>query len=234
ETLYRAVEVARRGKLVTFGVTPTRAATGYGYVERGAGISGVRSAYEVIRFHEKPNLETAQEYLKDERFYWNSGMFVWRAQDVLQAAEQFSPRHFQAIAPLGALFGTSKFDEALGAAYEPLEKISIDYAVMEKAPNIATVEADFEWNDIGSPVALRFCVDADADGNIRKGLTEAFDSSGCILLSSEDHLLAAVGCEDLVVIHTPDATLVCPAERAQDIKKLVTEMGNNPDFGKYL
>ena len=105
---------------------------------------------------------------------------------------------------------------------------------MEKAPNIATVEADFEWNDIGSPVALRFCVDADADGNIRKGLTEAFDSSGCILLSSEDHLLAAVGCEDLVVIHTPDATLVCPAERAQDIKKLVTEMGNNPDFGKYL
>jgi len=223
-TVNRAVSIAGEGFLVTFGVRPTSPATGYGYIERGEKLEAAEDAYRVVRFHEKPDRQTAERYLAEGRYYWNSGIFVWRAADILEAAREFAPEHFEAIRPLGRLFGTGEFAPALREAYEPLEKISIDFGVMERAQNIATVEADFQWSDVGSPVALRGCHEPDESGNVRRGLTHTLDAANCVLLSDEDHLVAAVGCEDLVVIHTDDATLVCPADRVGDVKRLVSEL----------
>lgn len=230
----RAAEVAERGYLVTFGVVPSYPATGYGYVERGEPLEGIPGAYEVRRFREKPNLETAREYIADGNHYWNSGIFVWRARDILEAARRFAPKHHAAIAPLGALFGTPRFAAAMAAAYEGLEKISIDYAVMEHADNVATVEADFEWDDVGSLVSFKDYSETDENGNVVHGLAEALASSGCVLVSGDDHLLTVIGCDNLIVIHTDDATLVCPADRAQEVKRLVSKLEGRKDIGKYL
>jgi len=235
ECVKRAIEVAEAGKfLVTFGIPPTAPATAYGYVERGRAIPGPEGAFRVKRFHEKPDYQTARRYVNDRRYYWNSGMFVWHASTILDAAKSFTPDIHDAIAPLGALFGTGEFDRALAAAYAPLRKISIDYAVMEKAPNIALVEADFDWTDVGSPVALRFYSTADKAGNIRQGLTELLESQNCITVSDDDHLLAVFGCDNLVVIHAGDATLVCPAQRAEDLKQLIAAIERREELRKFL
>lgn len=231
----RAVRVAEEGGLlVTFGITPRRPETGYGYIERGARIAGVSGAYEVLSFREKPGVETAREYIEAGRYYWNSGMFVWRARDILDAAAEYAPEHFAAIAPLGELFGTADFAPSLEEAYGSIEKISIDYAVMEKAANVAVVEADFEWSDVGSPTALLDCLEKDASGNVCEGMTLAHGSSGNVIVSDEEHLVAAVGCEGIVIIHTADATLVCPAERVQEIKGLVAEIERRDELERFL
>jgi len=230
----RAVTVAEKGCLVTFGVPPRFPATGYGYIERGEPLEGIEGAYKVRRFREKPDQETAEGYVADGRHYWNSGMFVWRARDILEAARRFAPAHYEAIAPLGEAFGGEGFQAALADAYGALEKISIDFAVMEKAENIATVEADFEWDDVGTPVSLRDYFEADAEKNVVRGRACIHDASRCVLISDDDHLLAVVGCHDLVVIHTADATLVCPAGRIGDVKKLVNDMAGDEQMRKYL
>ncbi len=230
----RAAAVAEKGHLVTFGVKPAYAATGYGYVERGAPLESAEDAFRVRRFTEKPDAATAEGYVADGKHYWNSGMFVWQAGTILAAAEKFAPAHYAAISPLGAHFAAPDFDERLAKAYQPLEKISIDYAVMEKAPNVAMVEADFDWDDVGSPVSFRDYFEPDEDGNVRQGMTVTHESSDCILVSDDDHLVAAVGIRDLVVIHTPDATLVCPASRIGDVKGLVSRLASDERTARYV
>ncbi len=233
-TVMRAVEVAETGHLVTFGVRPRYAATGYGYIERGAPFEGVEGAFRVAAFREKPDPPTAQEYLADGIHYWNSGMFVWRARDILDAARRHAPVHYERIAPLGAAFAGEGFSGALAGAYTGLPKISIDYAVMEKADNIAMVEADFKWDDVGSPVTLRDYLEEDADGNAIRGEARTLDSTGCTIVGDEDHMVAVVGCSDLVVIHTGDATLVCPADRIGDVKRLVSQLEQDDSTRKYI
>jgi mannose-1-phosphate guanylyltransferase len=230
-----AVRVAQGGEyLVTFGVKPSSPATGYGYVERSGALRGQPGAFRVKRFREKPDLGTARRYVKSARFYWNSGMFVWRASTILGAAEAFAPDHYKAIAPLGGRFGKPGFARALSRAYRPLKKISIDFAVMEKAPNIAMVEADFDWSDVGSPLALRECSTLDESGNVRHGLTEFLDSANCVAMSEDNHLLAVFGCRDLVIIHTRDATLLCPSNRVEEVKSLIAAIGGRRGLQRFL
>jgi len=231
----RAAQLAEAtGSLVTFGVKPTRPSTGYGYVERGEALPSAKGAFAVARFKEKPDAATAQGYVDAGRYYWNSGMFVWKASAILEAARRFVPEHYEGIAPLGKLFGGNRFRKALAAAYEPLKKISIDYAVMEKAPNLAVVEAEFDWGDIGSHTALREFAQRDAAGNVRIGLTKVLDSTNSIVISEDGHLLAVFGCKDIVAIHTADATLVCPADRAEDLKALIASIEGREELKKYL
>ena len=220
--------------LVTFGIRTEYPATVYGYIERGGKMRGVRGAFGVKRFHEKPDAATARRYVKDGRYYWNSGMFVWRAETILAAARKFSPGHARAIEPLGALFGTPRFQTALRKAYANLKKISVDYAVMEKAPNVVMVEADFQWSDVGSPAAMRKYARGDKAGNVRQGLTELHDSTDCITVSNDRHLVAVFGCDNMVVIHTADATLVCPAERAEELKALIAAIERREELKKFL
>jgi mannose-1-phosphate guanylyltransferase len=230
----RAVALAKKDFLVTFGIRPTRPSTAYGYIERGRPLGHTRGAHLVKKFHEKPDAATARRYASSKRFFWNSGLFAWKASTILAAAREYAPGHARALENLGALFGTTKFAGAVRAAYNKLPRISIDYAVMEKADNVAVVESDFEWSDVGGPIALRTMVEADHGGNVKLGLVDLLDSKGCVAISGDDRLLAVFGCEDLVVIQTHDATLVCPASRADELKKLVKKLESDARMREFL
>ncbi len=230
----RAARLAERGRLVTFGIRPAYGATGFGYIERGERDAEVDGAWDALAFREKPDEKTAREYVASGDYYWNSGVFVWRADAVLDAARQYAGGHYDAIRPLGARFGQARFDEALAQAYEPLRKVSIDYAVMEQATNISVVEADFNWSDVGSHVALRDLAECDDAGNVSLGLARVIESRDCVVAGEDGHLLAVFGCEGMVVIQTGDATLVCPASRAQDLKRLVASLEADAKLKDYL
>ncbi|MEO0181583.1 MAG: sugar phosphate nucleotidyltransferase [candidate division WOR-3 bacterium] len=214
-----AVEVANKGYLVTFGVLPTRPETGYGYIERGDFLGegyGAR-AYVAKRFHEKPDRATAEEYMRSGRFYWNSGMFVWRADVLYEQVKRNAPDIVKAMPP----------DMNLEAFYRDTPSISVDYAVMEKAEKIAVVEATFDWEDAGSFASLERVFPPDERGNVIWGDAIQMGAEGCVL-ASEGGLVAVWGVRDLVVVHTPDATLVIPRSDAQKVKEILAELGKDP------
>lgn len=201
KTLRQAITVAAsEDSIVTIGIEPTYPATGFGYIEWTA---------ERPRFVEKPDAATAEEYVKSGRFCWNSGMFIFRER-VMEAAIR---REAPAVAAL--------FDAAdVRAAYPGLPSISIDYAVMEKADNIRVVRSAFEWDDVGSYMALGNHFPADEAGNVRLGRTAAIDTRNSVVVSDKSHVIAVFGMDDVVVVHTPGATLVCPKSRLGDMRKL--------------
>lgn len=211
--------------LVTFGVRPTGPNTGYGYIECGKPF-GDQQAYEVEAFAEKPDLATAQGYLAAGRYLWNSGMFVWRAETVLEALRLHLPGTADALASLGAAWATPAWDELLTQTYPGLPRISIDYAVMEPAARepgrVVVVELDLDWLDVGSWDALGSTLVSDAGGNAVKASTVILDGSGNVVVSSDpEHLVALVGIRDSVVVHTADVTMVCPRGEGERIKQLL-------------
>ena len=239
-----AVEAAGEpGVMVTFGVKPTEPATVYGYIERGdlvlerdglAG-SGPIPVYNVDQFREKPSRDVAQQYLDSGRFYWNSGMFVWSAQTILDALASATPTLHSALTAIEPALGTPEQDEAIAGAYADLGKISIDFAVMERATNVRVVEASFDWDDVGSWLAMERLLEQDEAGNTVLAQHLGIDTSNCVLSAEPGHLLATIGVDDLVVVHTPDATLVCAKDRVDEIKQIVQtlEQGEN-GLDQYL
>lgn len=226
--------------LVTFGIAPTLAATSYGYLELGAALSG--DTRQVGRFLEKPDVETAVELFAagPTKYLWNSGMFVWRASTLLDCIRRFEPGTYALLMEIAEAWGTARQGEVVGRVYPVLKKISIDYAVMEpasrdEAVRVAAVPMPLRWLDVGSwPMFAETCP-LDGDGNaLGVGEQIAMNARGNLLASSESsHLIAVVGCEDLIVIHTPDATLVCRKGDAEAIKKLHGLVGER--FGeRYL
>ncbi|WP_321472233.1 mannose-1-phosphate guanylyltransferase [uncultured Paludibaculum sp.] len=225
--------------LATFGIAPVNAATGYGYLQLGEPLSG--SARRVVRFQEKPDLETARNFLAagPERYLWNSGMFVWRADTLLDCIRRYEPTIHAALMEIAAAWNGPGRLETLDRLYPQLKKISIDYAVMEPASRddsmqVAAVPMPLQWLDVGSWPSFAETCERDDHGNALAAKSITLDASGNLLASSDPgHLLAAVGCEDLIVIHTPDATMVCRKDRAEDIKKLHALLGER--FGaEYL
>lgn len=218
-----AADLARReAVLVTFGIVPTRAETGYGYIETGDPLADATPARRVARFREKPDRATAEDYLASGRHLWNSGMFAWRASVVADGLERHAPG---LLGPLRALArsvaaGTTGFAAALEQAYEALPSISIDYALMERADNAVVLPAAFQWNDVGHWLALRELNVPDAAGNAGRGRVVAIDAHDNIV-HGEGRLTALLGVRDLVVVTTDRVTMVCPAERAQDVKLLL-------------
>jgi len=215
-TLERAFALAeeRADTLVTFGVVPDAPATGFGYLELGEPLGG--QAREVARFREKPDLDTAEQLLAQGAL-WNSGMFVWRARTLLEAVEAYAPE----TAALVQRVAAGERD-----AWEQVPRQSVDYGVMEPASTsdrftVAALPLAARWLDVGSWPAYATALGRDEDGNAVQGRTVLEGSRDCVVASSEDgHLLALVGCEGLVVVHTPTATLVMPAEQAQRVKQL--------------
>jgi mannose-1-phosphate guanylyltransferase len=217
--------IAERGdQLVTMGIQPVFPSTGFGYIECGETLSdGEVRVFKAKRFVEKPDEDTARQYLDSGRYLWNSGMFIWKADTLLEALRLYArPVHDMAAAVRPAV-DTPAFAACLAAEYNRLGRISIDYAVMEKADNIVTAAGDFEWYDVGSWTALDDHFDKDASGNVVIGDGELLDSTGNIVVS-ENRLTALIGVEDLVVVHTDRATLICPKARAQDVKKMVQQL----------
>ncbi len=241
--LEAAVEVAREpGVSVTFGIKPTEPATTYGYVQRGelrcemAGLDRPVRVYNVKEFREKPCRDLAQQYMDSGEFYWNSGMFVWRADTILGNLEAATPGLHRALATLEPKLGTPWQDAAIAEAYAGLDRVSIDYAVMESAANVCVIEATFDWDDLGSWLALERLHEQDADGNtLLADVHVGVDTHNCVLSSEPGHVLATVGVDDLVIVHTPDATLVCAKDRVDDIKKIVQELeAGGSQLGQYL
>ena len=236
---YRIVE-ANPNTLVTFGIEPTHAATGFGYVEMGEPLSGFEQAYRTVRFVEKPNAETAAEYVASGRYAWNSGMFVWRAATLLECIRRYKPEVHAGLMEIAAAWRTSGQADVLGTVYPRLEKISVDFALMEPASvddavDVATVSMPLRWLDVGSWPAYGETLDADEAGNRTAcEQTVLLDSSNNLVVSDvPGHLIAAVGIDDLVVVHTQGATLICRRDHAQKIKQLHEAVGEK--FGEgYL
>ncbi|MBN2578129.1 MAG: mannose-1-phosphate guanylyltransferase [Pirellulales bacterium] len=222
-------ELAERAPetLVTFGIAPTGPSTAYGYLELGTVFEG--AAWIVKQFQEKPSLETARTYYQQgpARYLWNSGMFVWRAKTLLECIRRYVPEVFQGLSTIAQAWNTPDRDRVLDEIFPTLKKISVDFAVMEPAARdpavkVAAVPMPLRWQDVGSwPIFADTCPRDEKRNALGAGEHLLLESSHCLAASSDpDHLIAAIGCHDLMIIHTPDATLVCRADRAEEIKKL--------------
>ena len=212
-----AAHAAAAGWLVTFGMTPTRAETGYGYIRRGAGLDGLDGCHQVAQFVEKPDQATAEGYLADGGYAWNSGMFLLPVRTLLAELERLQPEALaaarQAVAEAQTDLDFLRLDQD---AFQAAPSISIDNAVMEHTERAAVVPAEIGWSDVGSWASLWEIAAKDADGNALSGDVVAQGARNC-LLRSEQHLLAAIGVEDMVVVVQDDAVLVVPRDRAQEV-----------------
>jgi mannose-1-phosphate guanylyltransferase/mannose-6-phosphate isomerase len=215
-----AIDLAAEGEyLVTVGVRPTRAETGYGYISRGEALGTADGAYRVGRFTEKPDLKLAHQFLNSGVHLWNSGMFVWKASTILESISEHLPDLFSQL-DLFLRRCESDFEAALMDFYQAAPSTSIDYGVMEKADNVAVIEARFEWDDLGAWDCMERLHKTDARGNAVVGDAELIDTRNCTLVS-ENGVIGAVGVEDLIIVHTPEATLVCRKENAQQVRRIV-------------
>ncbi len=232
DAVTRAYELAGRypDALATFGVKPVEPSTAYGYLELGAPVSGSERTRVVTRFREKPDLGTARTYLAagPGRYLWNSGMFLWRASRFLELVRRYQPETAAGMEKIRDAWDGPSRSAALQQVYPTLRKISVDFAVMEPASvdpsaRVIAVPLDLRWKDVGSWPAYFETCRRDADGNANEGGRGLLLDSGNTFLYSSDpgHLVAGIGLEDLLIVHTPSVTLVCRRDRAEDIKKLV-------------
>jgi mannose-1-phosphate guanylyltransferase len=212
--------VRRVGGLYTMGIRPSWPATGYGYLQVGESCAGPESTlphHHVTRFKEKPNAVTAREYLREGNFLWNSGMFAWTSRTILEAFRKQLPAHLDRLEP--AVGGPP---EQLLAAFEGLEKISIDYAIMEKAPLVSCVVPRFAWSDLGSWQALGPFLESDAQGNLSRGQLSAYQSRDNLLFSEDtEEQIALLGVNNLVIVRAGQKTLVASLDCVEDVKKLL-------------
>jgi mannose-1-phosphate guanylyltransferase len=222
KSLLKGRDAARSGALVTFGIKPRYPATSYGYLQRG---EVVGDAVRVRRFCEKPKAEVAREFFESGEYYWNGGIFVWEAGSILAEINRFLPDLAAGLKEIEKSLGTSQLPSTLAREYGKLKRVSIDYGVMEKAGQVLMIETDFEWDDVGSWSAAADRRPKDGAGNAIDGKVLAVETKNSLVLSSDPgHLVGVLGLEGLVVVHTPDATLVCPKNRADDLKKLIEEI----------
>ena len=221
-----ALHVAQeKDALVTVGIKPTHPETGYGYIqneEEEIDRNEYRSegVYRVKTFAEKPNLETAERFLSSGDFLWNSGIFVWKARVILREIELHLPDLYEQLRDVAKTIGTSAYEQTLEHAYRIIRSISIDYGIMEKAGNVFVVKGDFGWSDVGSWDEVVRLTPKDADGNSLKGRVFAFDSKNNYI-DAGSKVVAVLGIEDLVVISTDDALLICKKGKSQEVKDVV-------------
>ena len=216
-----AADLARRGHLVTLGVRPTRPETGYGYLEVGEPLPG--GGARVVRFAEKPDAATALSWLHGGRHLWNSGIFAFSAARILEELERHLPAQAAALRRIEAARGGQREAEVLEAEYSAMAGISIDYAVMERADDVAVVPASFAWSDVGSWSALPEVHGVAPGGSVRLGAVVEVDGRGNVLVG-DGGLVATVGVSELVVVHAGDAVLVCPVDRSQEVRAVVAAL----------
>jgi mannose-1-phosphate guanylyltransferase len=220
-----AIEAAREPNvLVTIGIRPSCPHTGYGYIEVQGAVD-VRSSEEpgvlrVERFVEKPDLERAKRFIKEGSYLWNSGMFFWRVDTLIKAVDRYLPRLYRDLMIIDKEIGTSNEFETTRAIFAELEAVAIDRGVMERADSVLTVPGDFGWNDVGSFATLYDYWEPDEHGNRIRGRAVALKSTG-LLVDSPRKLVAAVGVDDLIIVDTSSAILICSKRSAQDVGKIV-------------
>jgi mannose-1-phosphate guanylyltransferase len=237
----RAVHVAERAAeeyptaLVTFGIPPTFPATGYGYIHRGKEV-GVRQGipvYRVQAFREKPSAEVAERFLTEGDYFWNSGIFVWKTATILDALRQFQPKLHAAVSRVADAWDTPRREAVLRAEYEALEKISIDFAVLEHAKEVLVVQAPYRWDDVGSWLALERMNPQDADGNTVQALHAGIQTQHCVIVGDPGHLITTIGVSNLLIVQDGDATLVADRRDEGTVKHLV-DLLKKKGLEKYL
>ena len=230
KTLLSAVKMAQQSNaLYTLGVQPTYPSTGYGYLELGRKVAddGEIEHFQLKRFKEKPDSETAREYVTSGRYLWNSGMFVWNTETILAEMTRHLPRHVTAISEAVEAFGTSRWAKALEVSFASLEGISIDYGVMEKAKEVRCVGCRFSWKDVGGWQALSDYLPQMEGGNYFHGRLEQMDSEGNLVFCEDpEETIMLVGVRDLIAVRAGMNTLITHKDRAEEVKKLVEKMQN--------
>lgn len=220
--LSEAVKAAEKeDKLITLGITPTFPSTGYGYIRFDREDASL--AKQVLEFKEKPDEETAERYVKSGEYAWNSGMFIWRASTILKSFQELLPDVYAPLCEIADAMNTAQEKAVIERVYPTIPSISIDYGIMEKSPDVKVISAEFGWNDVGSWDNLGVLYDEDGDGNVVAANHIGVDTTGSILYSKK-RLIATIGVENLIVVETDDAILVCDKARAQDVKKIVDEL----------
>jgi len=228
EVVRRAVTAAADGSLVTVGIRPTRPETGYGYVEVGGEV-GPGFSHTVLRFVEKPDAARALEFVSSGRFLWNSGQFFFRADAIIRAFEAHMPELARALAPLRSAPPAAEEAKIVEAAYHAAPSVSIDHGIMEKASKVRVIPGDFGWSDVGSWTTAWELAPRDAAGNATTGEVVLVDSEGNYVHAPPGKVVALLGLRDVVVVDTPDALLVMPRERAQDVRAIVDALKGRRD-----
>jgi mannose-1-phosphate guanylyltransferase len=230
-----ALNMARqKGRMVVLGIPPTRPETGFGYIERMGEALDSKGfpVYAVRRFTEKPALSVAKVYAGSGEYHWNAGMFFWRASTFLESLDRYLPKTAAALEEVGESIGKKDYDRKLRAIYPKLQNISVDYALLEPAtrqagaPSVYVIPAEVGWSDIGSWAAVYELLAKLPGDNILPSNAFALDAMGNLVWSAKK-FVAAIGISDLVVVETPDALLICPRERAQDVAKVVNWLEEN-------
>ena len=223
-------------RIVTFGIKPSYPAESFGYIERGEKINraeDVFPAYQAVRFREKPKAAVAAEYVQSGRYYWNSGIFVWRADLILKNLRERQPAMYQHLESIESSFGHAGHAEVLQREFAAIDPISIDYAVLEHASDVAVIEAPFDWDDVGSWNAVRRLGGVDDDGNTTQAKTLSLRSKGTIVRGPDDHLIVTLGLTDCLIVHTKDATLIANRHEEEAIREVV-KLLEQQNWTEYL
>ena len=236
--LLRVAEAAvelHPGHLFTIGVKPVRVETGYGHIRKGAVLDRVQDeiVYQVEAFTEKPDAERAREYTESGHYLWNANQFVWKASTVLDLFARFEPELHAGLMKIKAAVGTPQEAEVIAAEYPQLQSVAVDNAILERAPLVATLEGDLEWGDIGSWGTLTDVLPADEQGNLFAGQVLALDARGVTAYGPPEKLIALVGVEDLVIVDTPDALLICRKDQAQRVREVMERLKAEERYRKY-
>ena len=231
QLLEAAWHVAQKDHIVTLGISPSHPATGYGYIQQGARLGNFDNfeVYQSKRFTEKPDIVRATQFLASGQYSWNSGMFIWRVDRAMRDLERFQPAIYAMCSYLLSALGSPEYETKLNDIWETMPKLSIDFAVMEKADNIAVIPVDIGWSDVGTWASLYNILPQDNFGNCIKGdasdIRVILDTRDTLVFS--DRLTVAIGVEDIVVVDTDDVLLICHKDRTQDVKQVVTYLREN-------
>jgi len=225
--------------LVTIGIKPTFPHTGFGYIQIGEALSSQQSAFstqfwKAQRFVEKPDQETAKRFFESGEYRWNAGMFVWSCRAIIEAFRKYAPDIWAGCERIQQSTGAKSSARVLAREYAKMQKISVDYAIMEKADNVVVANGDFDWDDVGDWPAVERHFAKDANGNVARGEFVGLDATNCVVIGDGMHVVAAVGVRDLVIVHTPDATLVCRKSEAQKVRDLVKKLAEQKKYKKLL
>lgn len=222
ENLKKALECSIDKNIVTLGIVPNRIETGYGYIKLGESFNG---SYKVEKFVEKPCYELAKEYYESKNYLWNSGMFIFQNEIMIDSFKKFMPKLYKSLSKIESVVDSNQFNEVLKVEFENMESISIDYGVMEHAENIYVVPCSCGWDDVGSWLSVSRLRNCDDDGNINDGNNLLLDSKNNIVLNTDNKkLIALYGLENYVVVNTNDTILIVPKDKTPEIKKLISEV----------
>ncbi len=226
DTLKNGLEVIEKGEnLVTIGITPNYPETGYGYInfKKTTCFSSLKNVYEVLKFEEKPNLEKAKEYLSSGQYLWNSGMFLWKASTILKNFKKYLPEIHDSLQRIKESIGKEEYERVLEKEFFKIPSESIDYGIMEKASDIYVIPGNFGWDDVGSWLSMERIKTTNSDGNIISGNVISIKTKNSIV-QGMDKLIATVGLENIIIIDTDDAILICNKGNTQEVKEVINNL----------